>query len=260
MEKETLIPMKPDPQLLEQLGEDTVVITGRSNSDTLYDMSREFLVDLPWPKVKFDQLNSWHGGLTYAVETVNLPFDWVINIDIDCFILDVNAMFRLLLHMRENGYDVCGYPEGGVMRTRRKNPVVPNQFFNIIHSKNIRPMTEAETAECKHRKEWEALVPEFVFQKGMLMNFCDLGEYYYKFFFRLLERECSFLYLDACEARAIPGYTDVAGSDHLSVAGMNHEGARFLVHTWGGRSYGMKTEKEDRIDRTYAWAKRAVQE
>lgn len=202
-----------------------LLVTCRSGSEELYNMSREFLTNVPGERLRVTGLNTWMGGTKFHVEVTNMPYDWVISLDEDAFVWDTDRMLRLLLYMLDNGYHICGYPEGGgVMRSRRKNPVVPNQFFNIINTTPFRPMTFQMVRKVDWNPEWEKFHPDFA--RDGEFHYCNEGEHYYHYNWFLLQHGAKTLYLTA----------DMH-TDRLSVLGHDHEGVPMLIHTFGGRSY-----------------------
>ena len=124
-------------------GERVVIVT-RSMSDVLYERS-EALQTLPYRRIKITGLNHWRNATDYLHLLFEIDADWVINMDEDCFVFDSGRIEGILAHMRSNGFDFCGIPDGGACIHRFHNPLVTNPFFNIFNVARIRPGLRAAT-------------------------------------------------------------------------------------------------------------------
>jgi len=73
--------------------------------------------------------------------------DWVINVDEDAFIYDVDKIFTLIDYMDKNNYHICGVSDGGVVKLRDHNPIALNPFFNIIDLRKIKAIPKCESGK-----------------------------------------------------------------------------------------------------------------
>ena len=103
-------------------------------NDVLYHKSMA-LCPLPYEKVQLK--NTSAEGYLYQV-IADTEADWVINIDEDAFVTNVDALVSLLDFCMGNGYVNCGMPDGGVVHLRDGNPLVTNPYLNILNTKALR--------------------------------------------------------------------------------------------------------------------------
>ena len=109
-------------------------------NDVLYHKSMA-LCSLPYEKVQLK--NTSAEGYLYQV-IADTEADWVINIDEDAFVTNVDALVSLLDFCMENGYVNCGMPDGGVVHLRDGNPLVTNPYLNILNTKALREQFSAD--------------------------------------------------------------------------------------------------------------------
>lgn len=162
--------------------------------------------------------------------------DWVINIDEDAFVSDIDALKRLLAYCRENGYLNCGMPDGGVVHLRDGNPLVTNPYFNIFCTKSLRE-------EIKHLDLGEKPQEECFTQRDLLVddhNFQNTGEEPYYPMLIWMGNHCKTLYLNA--------FTHPDGE---STVLCNHLGEPFLIHTWYSRFYNNDRFHTRRINQAF---------
>ena len=130
--------------------------------------------------------------------------DVAVNIDEDAFIVDPQAVLKLVDTLLEGGYANIGCSDGDPATTGR-DKVVTNPFFNVLNLALIR--TEFDRSALKPR--------------------LDDAEPYYPFF-RWLAATFPTLYLPA--RRHADGTTTIA---------LDPEGHPVCLHTWFSRFYGM---------------------
>ncbi len=201
---------------------DEVVVVTRSVNDALYDLSGELLD----PSIKRIKLQGTDAD-NYFYAFNDIEADWIINLDEDAFVLDWPRIMGLLEQMKENGYDICGVPDGGVIDHRFHNPISPNPFFSIHHNKLIKEKFDLKEIEkTVFTEDLKRFTPKGLFKENHKYEF-DNFEPYYSYFFWLLKTGSRFLYLDA-EAWA---------RDEVTTTVLDTEKKPLLLHTWFARDY-----------------------
>ena len=201
-------------------------------NDVLYHKAMA-LCDLPYEKVRL--LGTSADGYLYRM-VQDSDADWVINIDEDAFVCDLDAMKRLIDYCMENGYDNCGMPDGGVVHLRDGNPLVTNPYFNILNTKAIREQFGINLLNEKPDRS------QFT-QNDLLVgahNFDNANEEPYYPFFIWMSNHFKTLYLKATNH-----------PDGESTVLHNHLGEPFLIHTWYSRFYNRDRFHTHRIDNAF---------
>lgn len=152
---------------------------------------------------------------------------WVIHIDEDNFIFNLDRLYNLIAYMEREGYDVAGVPDGGVVSTRGNNPISINPFLAIFNYQKIRPLLIQNPKFDYKCDDLIKYAPLSLFKKGIKFNLEGKNEEYYPLFFKLLRKGCKFLYLDGLN------YWD----DGISSYVFDQEHEPFLIHTWFSRRY-----------------------
>lgn len=209
-----------------------VVIVTRSMNPKMYEASQK-TITLPYKRVRL--LNT--SAVGYLRKMLRVKADYIINIDEDAFVTDHERLVGLLNYCIDNNIDMCGLPDGGVVATRRHNPLVVNPFFNIVNVRKLRKSFSRKKlkAYSKHLPEYELKAPpvEMLHKRYEFDNY----EPYYPFFF-WVSQNFNMLYL--------------GGEDHPdghTTILHDHEGKPFLEHTWYSRDYGVDKFHTDRINR-----------
>lgn len=158
--------------------------------------------------------------------------DIAVNIDEDAFLIDPDAMFRLIDYVVENGYANAGCPDGGGFCPRAANPIVTNPFFNILNLKLIRTKFNLkDIKEFNYNEHKYEMVDEF--PKERLETKYDFErvdqEPYYQFFLWLAYNFRT-LYLPS--QRHEDGMTTIL---------KDLEGNTLCLHTWFARFYTTPT-------------------
>lgn len=185
--------------------------------------------------------------------------DWVINVDEDAFVYDIEKLFSLIDYMDKNDYHICGVSDGGVVGCRKHNPVAMNPFFNIIDARKIRTIPRCESGKSTDDKiigdfteDLKKYTPHHLLKDNFVYKYDNFQWQYYPIYFHLLRNNIKFLYLDVDEhTDNHVGYTD----GHSSFV-KDHNGDGFLIHTWHGRCYNDLSSNEckshsSRIDEAY---------
>ncbi len=209
-----------------------IKIYTRSMNDVLYHKSMA-LCTLPYEKVRL--LETSADGYLYQM-VQDSDADWVINIDEDAFVCNLDAMKRLIDYCLENGYDNCGMPDGGVVHLRDGNPLVTNPYFNILNTKAIREQFGINLLNEKPDRS------RFT-QNDLLVgahNFDNTSEEPYYPFFIWMSNHFKTLYLKATNH-----------PDGESTVLYNHLGEPFLIHTWYSRFYNRDRFHTHRIDNVF---------
>lgn len=204
-----------------------LAIVTRSTNDELFSRCTESLA-LPFPHIKLRGL----GADDYFHALPSLNAEWVINLDEDAFVWDTKALLGLVSYMEENNYAICGMPDGGVVQIRRRNPVAPNAFFNIINLKAVRSFFNLnEIWEHAFGEDLKALTPRELMH-GTPFNFYEY-EPYYRFFFWAYRKGLRMLYLDAYEW----------DGDRTSTILQDQTGTPFLIHAWYARDFERQRDR-----------------
>lgn len=207
-----------------------IVIATRSYNRELYRYS-QMSINLPYKRYRL--VNTSADG--YILKLLSLDADWVINIDEDAFVMDGTRIMDLIHYMKDNSIDICGYPDGGIIRIRQHNPLVMNPFFNIMNVKSLREKYAKgiEQDYTTHKIEYEQKTP-FELMKCEFKY--DFVEPYYPIFL-WISQNFNCLYLPAKQH-----------DDGISTIALDHTSYPFLIHTWYSRSYGRDTKHTLRIN------------
>lgn len=207
-----------------------IIIATRSFNRQLYRYS-QMSINLPYKRYRL--VNTSADG--YILKLLSLDADWVINIDEDAFVTDETKIVKLIHYMKENNFDICGYPDGGIIRIRQHNPLVMNPFFNIINIKSLRNkyVKGIEQNYTTHRIEYEKKAPFGLLEYEYKYDFVE--PYYPVFVWISQNFNC--LYLPAKQH-----------DDGLSTIALDHNSEPILIHTWYSRSYGRDFKQTQRIN------------
>ena len=201
-------------------------------NDVLYHKAMA-LCDLPYEKMRL--LGTSADGYLYQL-IADTEADWVINIDEDAFVCNLEAMKRLIDYCIESGYDNCGMPDGGVVHLRDGNPLVTNPYLNILNTKALREQFSLD-------KLTELPDKERFSQTELLVGAHDFSatdvEPYYPFFI-WMSNHFKTLYLKATNH-----------PDGESTVLYNHLDEPFLIHTWYSRFYNRDHFHTHRIDNAF---------
>lgn len=194
-----------------------IAITTRSCNDLLYNRMEEFLAK-EITRIRYMGMNHWSDALTYLEKILLLDYDYVINIDEDCYVTDFNAIYQLIEHMSQTGSTHYGMPDALIYHPLRNNSTsVHNPFFNIF--------------DVKMCAEIWATKPE------VTDEICTMDECFNALFLKLNHYGKS-LQMDTKTHK--DGITTVTP---------------FLMHTWYSRTYGNDPYHTQRIDNIYNEAK-----
>lgn len=201
-------------------------------NDVLYHKSMA-LCSLPYEKVRL-QNTSADGYLYKLIEDTRA--DWVVNIDEDAFVSNVDALQRLIEYCMENDYVNCGMPDGGVVHLRDGNPLVTNPYLNILNTKVLREQFHLD-------KLHESPNKDCFIQRELLVGAHDFSatdvEPYYPFFIWTSNHFKTF-YLKATNH-----------PDGESTVLYNHLGEEMLIHTWYSRFYNRDPFHTRRINNAF---------
>lgn len=216
-------------------------VMSRALNHELVNKSHSLLTSLDCPKIcRFNT-----SGFGYVAEMFknNYGSDWIINIDEDAFVFDIDRMLNLLDYMELEGYTICGVPDGGVIHTRVHNPIVPNPFFNIINHKFTSSINYNHPVIFNN--VLKSRTPYHLFKLNCDFEF-DEYEDFYPLFYNMIYNGARILYLDVDE------YGEVYKGNARACIVKDHLGVPFLIHSWYGRDYG---ESPDRINGIFDYAK-----
>jgi len=109
-------------------------ITTRSRSEDLYALSSSFFPDSVC-RHRFVNYDHWSDALRYLKDIQNLDYDFIINIDEDCFVYDWERLESFI----KPGITLSGMPDSLDFCSHRNNAkFVHNPFFNIFIPSRVR--------------------------------------------------------------------------------------------------------------------------
>lgn len=220
----------------------------RSFDLRLYELSRAFYEGAGYPCVRLtDQTaDGYFDTMLHDTEC-----DIAINVDEDCFVADIEAVWRLVDLCLDGGFANIGCPDGGGNCPRHGNPVVTNPFFNIFNLKLIRTRYSREAVKnYDYSADRERLMSHF--PQSLLVTRYDFGnksyvEPYYPFFLWLAGSfPCHYL---PTQMHA-DGFSTLLYDDHAHL---------LCAHSWFARYYNTPSwlahtiqkavgRQQDRID------------
>ncbi len=186
--------------------------------------------------------------MTYPMEMMSFDEDFIINVDEDCFIWDMDTVFELINYMNEEGIASAGMPDGGVVPLRHCNPLVHNMFFTIYNNRLIRdddPMFPRTMRRSKGFKESYKRYMDSMPELKEKYEFIEAEQYYYISYY-MMSRNYDLLHLMGRERNGCETYLKSPVS-----------GKEFLVHTWYARLYDQgfndetNRDEKERIDGIY---------
>jgi len=259
----------------------------------LYRKNLKILQQIPYPKCHLQDPPALE-YIILAIEQLKDSYDWIINIDDDAFLMDFDALYRLMEHMHEHQYDICGMADGLTLTPRDVfNPVSMNPFFNVIRTEPFRTrFTDRQSMLARYDpSEHIKIVPIEMYHPEIWQKSADQitghefpssYEPYYSFFHGVLPKlKVLWLYGKSYDYDKTVNPNDVFVSDEPRRARTwykykkgilyendpwttvlyNHERVPFVYHTWYARNYGHGEDPTlplirnvDRIDRIYALA------
>lgn len=116
----------------------------RSFDLRLYELSRAFYEGAGYPCVRLTDQTA--DGYFYTMLR-DTDCDIAINVDEDCFVNDMQAVWHLVDLCIDGEYANIGCPDGGGNCPRHGNPVVTNPFFNIFNLQLIRTKFSLEAVK-----------------------------------------------------------------------------------------------------------------
>lgn len=216
-----------------------IAIYTRHSNAALYVKSQELSAHLPYPRIRLTDTSA-DGAL---IMMLNAPYDWVINLDDDAYLMRTDSIPQIIEYMRRNSIDYCGLPDGNRTKTRFHNPLVMNPFFNIFHLASIRKKVDvARLREHPYNMdELRSRVP--IVETGPPYAY-DMFEPFYPEFLVLMA------YCTHCELRS----THFDKNDEYTTILYDTKDRPFLAHTWWARSYAWDPENRARIDKVILYA------
>ena len=202
-----------------------IKIFTRSFDLKLYRYSKGLYESLGVPVVRLTDQSA--DGYFYTM-LKDTECDIAINIDEDAFLVDPDALFRLVDTVIDGGYANAGCPDGGGFCPRAGNPIVTNPFFNIFNLSLIRTkFSRKAVREFSFPQHKEQMVAAFPQERLETKWTFDRYEYepYYPFFF-WLAYNFKTLYLPS--ARHADGTTTIL---------LDPEGKTICMHSWFARFY-----------------------
>lgn len=224
----------------------------RSFDLRLYELSRAFYEGAGYPCVRLTDQSADGYFDTMLSDT---ECDIAINVDEDCFVADMEAVWYLVDLCIDGGYANIGCPDGGGNAPRHGNPVVTNPFFNVFNLTLIRTKySRAAVKQYDYAADKERLMRDY--PRSLLLTRYDFDnksyvEPYYPLFLWLAGNfDCHYL----------PTRMHADGISTMLYDGSDSEGGRLLcAHSWFARYYSTPSwlahtiqkvvgKQQDRID------------
>ena len=201
-------------------------------------------------------------------------FDYLIYIDEDCFVTNIESMYNLLKEFIDNNYGFAGIPDGGVCCHRNHNPISINTFFTIFNIKEIKKIYNGKEVHetvfddslkiykpdflitdksDNFKKELEKKIPYCEIVRDNPKDVCsrhqtpysiswDNFEPYYRIFFFLLKNGLKPMYIKGQDSLI----------DDLGITTeLHYNNIPFCYHTWFARNYINDIEQNTRIKKVY---------
>ena len=230
-----------------------ICIVSNVMNDDLYEYSKSFYDTIKYSKIVVFGKNGLHNMafIDHIIKnSLKYNFDWMVYIDEDCFITNLDALNDLIQYQINNNFSCSGVPDGGVISHRFHNPIAINPFFMIMNVADIRKRYNLdEITHSYYASDLDRFIPtdlikkEFIYQsdydKTIAKGYKPFGVVYdnfeacYGFFFWLLRNNFKMLYLDADEY-----------SDNLTTIVKNQNGVSFVYHTWFARKWHDENNKK----------------
>lgn len=115
----------------------TIQVFTRSNNDQLYNLMRS-LIPADVECIKVTGYDHWTQAADYLYHIIDTGAEWVVNVDIDCFIYDWPSVLGWVKWCEANGITHAGCRDGGELPGRYHSWQHMNPFFNIFHASQIR--------------------------------------------------------------------------------------------------------------------------
>lgn len=198
----------------------------RSFDLRLYRLSSAFYRSLGYPCVRLTDQSA--DGYFYTI-LADQECDIAINVDEDCFLIDPQAVLRLVDYVVAHGYANAGCPDAGPGVPRSGNPLITNPFFNILDLRLIRTRFSRDAVRrfryADHRDAMIAAFPLTLPEGTYTFGRPAVIEPYYDFFLYLAATFPT-LYLPA-ERHA----------DGTSTCLYDPAGHLLCTHSWFARFY-----------------------
>lgn len=219
-----------------------LTVYSRSNNHELWLKMREF-IPAHIECVEVTGFDHWRDASRYLYHIIeNAKTRWIVNIDIDAFVLDWDIVDFLIKKMAHQGHSHLGVSDSKDVIPHRNGPENSmNPYFNIFNTYKCRQLLHGQDKD---------LIDYFV---GKGPN----NEPFHGLF--------NFLHTSGNSSFVIPltHYDGIAnlliGNKIVSDENMKPKiisNIPFLLHTWYSREYGTNPEQTERIDYFYKQAKR----
>jgi hypothetical protein len=117
---------------------DKVIAVTRYNNEELFHMMQSLV---PIPVQKIEGFDDWIGAVKYLEHILSIPdVDFIVNIDLDCFITDWSQVESIIEEMDELGFTHAGISDAEMKGRENDSWVVMNPFFNVFNMKQIRKL------------------------------------------------------------------------------------------------------------------------
>ena len=131
-----------------------IKVFSRSRQGDIWDKMKEFIPsDIEC--VRVTGYDHWRSALHYLIDLLKYDVDYVVNVDIDCFIYDWRKVMDII-HQLENSSNVfAGMPDNKDNHIYRKNLYYhTNPFFNVFKRKQcadiIQQTIVQQLNDCNH--------------------------------------------------------------------------------------------------------------
>src|SRR5690242_14320047 len=115
-----------------------LTVYSRSNNHDLWLKMRS-LIPPHIECIEVTGFDHWTDASKYLYHIIdNAKTRWIVNIDIDAFVLNWEEIENLAEHMLIEKYTHCGMSDGGVCPHRNGPSSAMNPFFNIFDTEEIK--------------------------------------------------------------------------------------------------------------------------
>ena len=213
-----------------------MIVVTRSVTPDLYSMMSG-LIPSEIRKRKYKGFDRSEDCLYYLIEILKDNREWIVNVDDDCFIHDWSVVEDLILYMKDNDFDYCGMPDGGLIPIRKRNWTVTNPFFTIFNGKKIELPELEELLSYGYSESFEKDKPKKI-HEGLINRSLESPFNPLFYFLRTHHKVLNLLNVRT-------------HSDGYSTIVSDLKERPFALHSWYSREYTRDPKQKERIDKLY---------
>jgi hypothetical protein len=218
---------------MEQNGK--VIAVTRYNNEELFQMMQSLV---PIPVQKIEGFDDWIGAVKYLEHILSIPdVDFIVNIDLDCFITDWSVIDELISKIDGTSYTHLGISDAEMKGRENDSEVVMNPFFNVFNMKAVKSL--------EYYGEWGK-----IYKQGYNIKWSEIEGNYKQPFTEPFNGIFNWLY-EYGKAGFLENETH---EDGISVVA-KFNGKPFALHSWYSREFNHDTFHRQRIINLYEDAK-----